>query len=159
MAPLLVSNQTRLECGAMEYSIPFASSRHAAAAGILLLGALWLSVPVATAQEGGAGDMSNQRHQHAPPRDQALRDAADEDEVSDSRARAVQAGPGDRRIDEHALKADMQAIIERRRRELLPEYERRVRTDGRQQADAWLRARAAELGRRDGEAIRAKYSN
>src|SRR5690606_23256252 len=45
-------------------------------------------------------------------------------------------------LDEQALRADMQRMIERRRRELLPEYERRVRSEGRVRADAWLREQA-----------------
>ncbi|MBJ6979125.1 MULTISPECIES: hypothetical protein [unclassified Luteimonas] len=38
---------------------------------------------------------------------------------------------------------------------LEPEYKRRVRDDGLDQANAWLREAAAELGRRHGEATRA----
>lgn len=67
---------------------------------------------------------------------------------------AIEAAAQATQVDQQALRADIQRSIERRRRELLPEYERRVRTDGRASADDWLRARAAELGRRDGEAIR-----
>ncbi|WP_158636539.1 hypothetical protein [Luteimonas marina] len=66
-------------------------------------------------------------------------------------------GAQDAAIDEQALRADMQRMIEQRRRELLPEYERRVRRDGKASADDWLRKRAEELGRRDGATIRRKY--
>src|SRR5690606_25916827 len=66
-------------------------------------------------------------------------------------------GAQDAAIDERALRADMQRMIEQRRRELLPEYERRVRSDGKASADDWLRQRAEELGRRDGATIRRKY--
>lgn len=66
-------------------------------------------------------------------------------------------GAQDAAIDERALRADMQRMIEQRRRELLPEYERRVRSDGKASADDWLRKRAEELGRRDGATIRRKY--
>lgn len=38
---------------------------------------------------------------------------------------------------------------------LKPEYERRVRDDGLDKANEWLRETAAELGRRHGEATRA----
>lgn len=38
---------------------------------------------------------------------------------------------------------------------LEPEYKRRVRDDGLDQANTWLREVAAELGRRHGEATRA----
>ena len=38
---------------------------------------------------------------------------------------------------------------------LKPEYDRRVREDGLDKANEWLREAAAELGRRHGEATRA----
>lgn len=38
---------------------------------------------------------------------------------------------------------------------LQPEYQRRVRDDGLDKANEWLRETAAELGRRHGEATRA----
>lgn len=38
---------------------------------------------------------------------------------------------------------------------LEPEYNRRVREDGLEQANTWLRTAAADLGRRHGEATRA----
>ena len=38
---------------------------------------------------------------------------------------------------------------------LQPEYQRRVREDGLDKANEWLRETAAELGRRHGEATRA----
>ena len=60
-------------------------------------------------------------------------------------------------VDRAALELDMRRMIERRRAQLLPEYERRVRADGRPSADRWLREVAAEMGRRDGNEIRAKY--
>lgn len=60
-------------------------------------------------------------------------------------------------IDEQALRQDMQRAIDQRRRELLPEYQRRVRTDGRASADAWLRATAERLGREDGERMRRRH--
>ena len=60
-------------------------------------------------------------------------------------------------LDEQALRQDMQRAIDRRRGELLPEYERRVREDGRASADAWLRATAERLGREDGQQVRRNH--
>lgn len=45
-------------------------------------------------------------------------------------------------------------LMEQRARELFPEYQRRKRIDGKSSADAWLKATAAEVGRRDGETLR-----
>ncbi|MGJ4729968.1 hypothetical protein [Luteimonas sp. SDU101] len=61
------------------------------------------------------------------------------------------------RVDQAALEQDLRRMIDRRRAELLPEYERRVRDDGRPSADRWLRQVATELGRRDGAQVRARY--
>lgn len=61
-------------------------------------------------------------------------------------------------LDEQALRADMQRMIERRRRELLPGYERRVRSEGRERADAWLREQAQKLGREDGAEVRRRHA-
>jgi hypothetical protein len=41
---------------------------------------------------------------------------------------------------------------------LRPEYEQRVRSEGRRAADAWLQREAAELGRQAGERARAGES-
>lgn len=60
-------------------------------------------------------------------------------------------------IDEAAIKAELRRMVEQRKRELRPEYERRVRVDGKESADRWLRDAAAEMGRRDGARMRAKY--
>ncbi len=60
-------------------------------------------------------------------------------------------------IDEQALRQDMQRAIDRRRSELLPEYQRRVREDGKASADAWLRATAERLGREDGQQVRRDH--
>lgn len=60
-------------------------------------------------------------------------------------------------LDEAAIKAELKRMVEQRKRELRPEYERRVREDGRPSADRWLRETAAEMGCRDGAAMRAKY--
>lgn len=60
-------------------------------------------------------------------------------------------------VDQVRMRSDMQRMIEQRRRELLPEYQRRVRREGRASADTWLQAEAARLGRRDGERVRRDY--
>lgn len=60
-------------------------------------------------------------------------------------------------VDEAAIKAELRRMVEQRKRELRPEYERRVRVDGKESADRWLRDAAAEMGRRDGARMRAKY--
>ncbi len=46
----------------------------------------------------------------------------------------------DERLD--AVEAELKALV--------PEYERRVGTDGREAADAWIGARAREVGEREG---------
>jgi len=53
-----------------------------------------------------------------------------------------------------AAEADKRRLMEQRARELFPEYQRRKRDDGKASADAWLQAAAADMGRRDGEAVR-----
>lgn len=55
------------------------------------------------------------------------------------------------------LREEFQRRVDGHRRQLLPEYERRVRRDGRASADAWLRQTADALGRRDAAELRAKY--
>lgn len=59
--------------------------------------------------------------------------------------------------DEAEIKAELRRMVEQRKRELRPEYERRVREDGKPSADRWLRETARELGRRDGAEIRARF--
>ncbi|MBJ6984361.1 hypothetical protein [Luteimonas sp. MC1750] len=60
-------------------------------------------------------------------------------------------------VDEAAIKAELRRMVEQRKRELRPEYERRVRDDGKPSADRWLRETAHELGRRDRAEIRARF--
>ncbi|MBJ6979427.1 hypothetical protein [Luteimonas sp. MC1895] len=60
-------------------------------------------------------------------------------------------------VDEAAIKAELRRMVEQRKRELRPEYERRVREDGKPSADRWLRETAHELGRRDRAEIRARF--
>lgn len=69
-------------------------------------------------------------------------------------ARAQSSAEG---IDQARMRADMQRMVDQRRRELLPEYQRRVQAEGRASADAWLRAEATRLGRRDGEQVRRNH--
>lgn len=70
-----------------------------------------------------------------------------------------QAGAADtsQAADEAAIKAELRRMVEQHKRELRPEYERRVREDGKPSADRWLRETAHELGRRDRAEIRAKF--
>lgn len=70
---------------------------------------------------------------------------------------AAQAQSGADGIDQARMRADMQRMVDQRRRELLPEYQRRVQAEGRTSADAWLRAEATRLGKRDGEQVRRNH--
>ncbi|WP_202845414.1 hypothetical protein [Luteimonas saliphila] len=125
-----------------------------------LLGAMCV-IPPASAQLIDAGGQANLMQQHALMRNQSTGDGPDwidREAVRKKRASQQLAhAPAHRPIDEAAMEADMRRMIDQRRRELLPEYERRVRSDGRPSADRWLRQVATEMGRRDGAAIRAKY--
>ncbi|HRO26022.1 MAG TPA: hypothetical protein PK743_06640 [Luteimonas sp.] len=135
----------------------FASSRKMLLACAVSFACLLLLPAIGQAQWIDAGGMANQMHQHDLLRDQTLRDPPDDDDVDEdgkSLAPSVRGDP-----DQAAMKAEMQRMIELRRQEFLPEYERRVRADGRQNADQWLRQVATEAGRRDGVAIRRKYGH
>jgi hypothetical protein len=60
--------------------------------------------------------------------------------------------------DRHAaMEAEKQRLIRQHAREIQPEYHRRLRRDGQARADAWLARVSKEYGRRDGEALRAKF--
>jgi|GEM_PF-1307766 len=135
----------------------FAVSRGRIAGLLVIACGAWLA-PAAHAQWIDAGGMANQMHQHDLLRDQTLRDPPDDDD-GDAQETKSQARAANRpqAVDQVAMKAEMQRMIERRKRELLPEYERRVRADGRPSADRWLRDVATEMGRRDGAEIRARY--
>lgn len=54
-----------------------------------------------------------------------------------------------------AKTAGLACAMEREREKLRPEYERRLRADGRLAADAWLRQEAAVLGQQAGERAKA----
>jgi hypothetical protein len=64
-------------------------------------------------------------------------------------------GPGVA-MDEATLKAELRRRVDAHRRRLLPEYERRVKADGRDSADRWLRAEATAAGRLDAQELRAR---
>ena len=59
---------------------------------------------------------------------------------------------------EAQLRDEFRRRVDGHKRQLLPEYERRVQRDGRASADGWLRQTAAALGRRDASELRAKYA-
>ena len=134
------------------------------AAACSLLGALCVVSPAAQAQLIDAGGQANLMQQHTLMRNQSTGDGPDwidreairrkrEGQLSRTPEPASLGAP----INEAALEADMRRMVDQRRRELLPEYERRVRNDGRPSADRWLRDVATEMGRRDGAQVRARY--
>lgn len=135
------------------------SSAHMAVLCLGMLGALCV-VPPAGAQLIDAGGQANLMQQHAMMRNQSTGDGPDWiDREALRKKRTSQPlahAPARTPVDE-AMEVEMRRMIDQRRRELLPEYERRVRSDGRPSADRWLRHVATDLGRRDGAAIRAKY--
>lgn len=122
--------------------------------------AIFCAIPVARAQLIDAGSQANLMQQHELLRNQTTGDGPDWVEPGDDRAvPARQVGQDGARTRETAMRAEMRRMFEQRRRELLPQYERRVRLDGRANADAWLKQVATEMGRRDGEAIRARFGH
>lgn len=137
------------------------TSRTRSAAAILIAATgFFCAIPDARAQLIDAGGQANLMQQHELLRNQTTGDGPDWVEPGDDRA--VPAKPvrqDGARNREAAMRAEMRRMFERRRRELLPEYERRVRADGRASADAWLKQVATEMGRRDGEAIRARFGH
>ena len=136
-------------------------SSRAALLSLGLLAATCVLTP-ARAQLIDAGGQAALMQQHAMMRNQSTGDGPDWVDREALRRKndgrvlprsARQAGA----VDEVALKQEMRRMIDRRRAELLPEYERRVRNEGRPSADRWLRQVATEMGRRDGAQIRARY--
>lgn len=128
--------------------------------GLLALACL---VAPANAQLIDAGGQASLMQQHTLMRNQSTGDGPDWVDREALRKKnggtvmprsSRQAGAA---IDQAALESDMRGMIDRRRAQLLPEYERRVRDDGRSSADRWLREVATEMGRRDGAEIRARY--
>ena len=127
--------------------------------GLLALACL---VAPAHAQLIDAGGQANLMQQHTLMRNQSTGDGPDWVDREALRKKnggtvmprsSRQAGA----IDQAALESDMRRMIDQRRAQLLPEYERRVRDDGRHSADRWLREVATEMGRRDGAQVRARY--
>lgn len=120
-------------------------------------------LPPARAQLIDAGGQANLMQQHTLMRNQSTGDGPDWVDREALRRKnggkvmPESAARSDAPIDQAALERDMRHMIERRRAQLLPEYERRVRSDGRPSADRWLREVATEMGRRDGQEIRARY--
>jgi hypothetical protein len=55
--------------------------------------------------------------------------------------------------------ADRQALAQARAREIAPEYQRRVRMEGKASADRWLTRKAWEMGQRDGQIRRRAGDN
>lgn len=106
---------------------------------VAVLLAATAAVP-AQARSIDAGGGANQTHQQELPHDQA--------------ARPLPGSSDHDGADPAATRAALQQAMERRRQELRPEYERRLRSDGQASANAWLRAEAARLGRLDGQALR-----
>ena len=88
-----------------------------------------------------AGGQANLMHQHQLMRQQSGSDGA----AADAQKKTPR--------EQAALPAEARRSLAQHRRELRPEYERRVRRDGRPAADAWLRATAERLGRREGQAM------
>ena len=115
-----------------------------------VLGAVCILSP-AHAQLIDAGGQANLKQQHTLMRNQSTGDGPDWRKPKKGDPAGLSPAQ------QAAIKSELQTMIERRRREFLPEYERRVASEGKPAADAWLRQVATEAGRRDGAAIRAKY--
>lgn len=141
--------------------MPAMPARRPILLSIALLGATCL-LP-AQARPIDAGGQANLMQQHTMMRNQSTGDGPDWVDREALRrkngGKVLPGSPGvpDAGEDRATPVHDMVALMERRRAQLRPEYERRVRTDGRSSADRWLREVAAEMGRRDGEAARAGY--
>lgn len=136
------------------------SSAPLAALSAGLLGVMCV-VPPASAQLIDAGGQANLMQQHTLMRNQSTGDGPDwidREAARNKRAAGPSSqAPARKPLHPAALEAEMRRKMDERRRELRPEYERRVRAEGRPSADRWLRQAAAELGRRDGAAMRAQY--
>ena len=137
-----------------------ASSR-AALLSLGLLAATCVAAP-ARAQLIDAGGQAALMQQHAMMRNQSTGDGPDwVDREALRRKNGGRVRPrstdGTGGVDEVGLEQEMRRMVDRRRAELLPEYERRVRNEGRPSADRWLRQVATEMGRRDGARIKARY--
>ena len=125
-----------------------------------LLALAGLALPPARAID--AGGQANLMQQHTMMRNQSTGDGPDW--IDREALRRKNGGKGLPGVPdqprptprEMLARDDVRALVKRERARLQPEYERRVRDDGKASADRWLREVAAELGRRAGEAAKAR---
>lgn len=128
-----------------------------------LMGVLCIAGPASAFDAGGQAALMQQ---HSMMRNQSTGDGPDwidrEAQRRKNNGKVMKSNDGpapattQRRIDKAMVEAKKRRMMEQRKRELLPEYERRTRTDGKAIADRWLREAAIEAGRRDGAAVRAR---
>jgi len=134
--------------------------RYSVVPALLLAGAGALAPVQAQFDAGGQASLMQQ---HTLMRNQSTGDGpdwVDREALRRKNGGKVMSGTDTRTgtpVDQAALERDLRSMVDRRRAELLPEYERRVRSDGRPSADRWLREVATEMGRRDGAQVRARY--
>lgn len=93
-----------------------------------------------------AGGFALQQHQHQLLRQQTAPNNDPEERPSRPGARKKQ-----------QMQAEIRALQAQHKRELLPEYKRRVKAQGKQAADAWLRREAERRGREAALHIKRKY--
>lgn len=135
--------------------------RHSLVPSLLLLAVACALAPAHA--QFDAGGQASLMQQHTLMRNQSTGDGpdwVDREALRRQNGGKVMAGPDAGSVtpaDQAAMERDLRRMADRRRAELLPEYERRVRRDGRPSADRWLREVAAEMGRRDGAQVRARY--
>lgn len=134
--------------------------KHTHAKALLVVLVAFAACPPVSAQyEGGAtADIG------AGYRDQMLQDLVRSNTVpkpkradgspTDARRSRNPSSPVDSRNGRPLTARQSSAMRDARMREIRPEYERRVRTDGKASADQWLMRTAREAGRRDGAAMR-----
>ena len=128
-----------------------------------LAGVLCMAGPASAFDAGGQAALMQQ---HSMMRNQSTGDGPDwidrEAQRRKNNGKVMRSGDGpapattQRRADKAVVEAERRRMMQQRKRELLPEYERRTRTDGKASADRWLRAAATEAGRRDGATVRAR---
>ena len=128
-----------------------------------LAGLLYIAGPASAFDAGGQAALMQQ---HTMMRNQSTGDGPDwidrEAQRRKNNGKVMRSGDGPApattqpRADKAVVEAEQRRMMQQRKRELLPEYQRRTRTDGKASADRWLRAAATEAGRRDGAAVRAR---
>lgn len=140
---------------------------------VAVLFAAGLAVPsLPAAAQFDAGRQANLMHQHELMRQQTTRNGTDEpaetgpEEPAQAERRAaarnspvVVPGRSAKLVSVARMEAELARMMERHLLELGPEYERRRQRHGRERANAWLGGMAAEAGRRDGEAVRARLGH